>query len=141
MSISCTANWRPREMTDRLEASRIEVLMRQLVAIVSGPGASVAPLGGEETLLDLEVDGVRYVLIRSMSRHTTADVSLTPREVEIARLVAKGYANKTIAGSLDISCYTVDTYMRRIFAKLTVTSRAAMVARLSEEGLFKGRSS
>jgi DNA-binding CsgD family transcriptional regulator len=34
---------------------------------------------------------------------------------------------------------TVDTYLRRIFAKLNVTSRAAMVARLSEEGLLNDR--
>jgi DNA-binding CsgD family transcriptional regulator len=141
MSISRVTDRRPREVADRLEAPRIEVLMRQLVAVVGGPGASGASLGGEETLLDLEVDGVRYVLIRSTPPRATPDVSLTPREVEIARLVAKGYVNKTIAGILDISCYTVDTYMRRIFAKLTVTSRAAMVARLSEEGLFNGRSS
>jgi hypothetical protein len=48
-------------------------------------------------------------------------------------MVAKGYPNKTIAGVLNISAWTVCTHLRRTFAKLGVTSRAAMVARLMEE--------
>jgi DNA-binding NarL/FixJ family response regulator len=139
MSNSSANGRRAINAENRRKSSRIEVLMRQLVAVVGGSGGSGAPLEGEETLFDLEVDGLRYALIISKPPRAAADVSLTPREVEIACLVAKGYVNKTIAGLLDISCYTVDTYMRRIFAKLTVTSRAAMVARLSEDGLFKGR--
>jgi DNA-binding CsgD family transcriptional regulator len=51
-------------------------------------------------------------------------------------MVAEGYPNKTIATVLDISSWTVSTYLRRIFAKLDVRSRAAMVARALEEGLL-----
>ena len=46
-------------------------------------------------------------------------------------MVAKGYANKTIASVLDISSWTVSSHLRRIFSKLGVTSRAAMVAQAS----------
>ncbi len=60
--------------------------------------------------------------------------SLSPRELEIVRLVAKGHVNKTIADVLDISPWTVAAHLRRIFAKLHVTSRAAMVARVFEIG-------
>lgn len=55
---------------------------------------------------------------------------LSPRELEIARLIAKGYPNKTVAAILEISPWTVGTYLRRIYAKLGVRCRAAMVARL-----------
>jgi DNA-binding NarL/FixJ family response regulator len=58
---------------------------------------------------------------------------LSPREQEIIRMVAKGYSNKTIAGVLNISCWTVGTHLRRTFAKLGVASRAAMIARFMEE--------
>ena len=51
-------------------------------------------------------------------------------------MVAKGYPNKTIAAVLDISLWTVGTYLRRTFAKLGVGTRAAMVARLIESGLL-----
>jgi len=51
-------------------------------------------------------------------------------------MVAKGYPNKTIAAVLDISSWTVGTHLRRIFAKLGVGSRAAMVAQLLQEELM-----
>lgn len=92
---------------------------------------------GQEILLDLEMNGLRCLLIRQPSPQEelpAASVSLSPRELEIARMIAKGYPNKTIAAVLEISAWTVCTHIRRIFAKLGVGSRAAMVARLSEEG-------
>ncbi|HMG47058.1 MAG TPA: helix-turn-helix transcriptional regulator [Allosphingosinicella sp.] len=60
--------------------------------------------------------------------------TLSPREQEIARLVAIGYPNKTIAGILDISPWTVATHVRRIFAKLNVHGRPAMIAELAQAG-------
>jgi DNA-binding CsgD family transcriptional regulator len=54
---------------------------------------------------------------------------LTARELEIAALVADGCVNKQIAGALGISEWTVSTHLRRIFVKLGIDSRAAMVAR------------
>jgi DNA-binding CsgD family transcriptional regulator len=52
---------------------------------------------------------------------------LTGRELQIAALVAAGHATKNIAYELSISEWTVGTHMRRIFAKLNVDNRAAMV--------------
>jgi DNA-binding CsgD family transcriptional regulator len=89
---------------------------------------------GQEVVLDVEVEGFRCILLRLQPPGHGDDPSLSPREHEIARMVAKGYANKTIATVLDISSWTVGTYLRRIFAKLGVSSRAAMVARLLERG-------
>jgi DNA-binding CsgD family transcriptional regulator len=54
---------------------------------------------------------------------------LTGRELEIAVLVAQGNATKNIAYRLQISEWTVATHLRRIFAKLDVDNRAAMVYR------------
>lgn len=73
----------------------------------------------------LEHDNVRCVLVVSpqIPRHT-----LSPRELQIARLVADGATNRAIARSLEISLWTVSTHMRRIFTKLGVSSRAEMVA-------------
>jgi DNA-binding CsgD family transcriptional regulator len=86
----------------------------------------------EEILIDTQVDGVRYLLVR-LPESRPLLISLSPREQEIVRMVARGYPNKTIAGVLNISAWTVCTHLRRTFAKLGVTSRAAMVARLMEE--------
>jgi DNA-binding CsgD family transcriptional regulator len=112
-------------------------VIRQLVACLippAEPGQQPGqPLHCEEIVLDTDVDGVRYLLVR-LPKPTRLPVSLSPREEEIVRMVAQGYQNKIIAGVLNISTWTVCTHLRRIFAKLGVTSRAAMVARLLEEG-------
>jgi Bacterial regulatory proteins, luxR family len=42
-------------------------------------------------------------------------------------MVAKGYSNKVIADVLNLSCSTVCSHLRRVFAKLGVGFRAAMV--------------
>lgn len=77
----------------------------------------------------------RYLHIGGFSVPT-----LSPREQEIARLVAIGYPNKTIAGILDISPWTVATHVRRIFNKLGVHGRPAMIAELAGAGFRFDRS-
>jgi DNA-binding CsgD family transcriptional regulator len=89
----------------------------------------------DEVLFDCEVDGVRCVLART-SKGQADDLSLSPREQEIARMIAKGYPNKTIAAVLDISIWTVSTHLRRVFAKFSVNSRAAMVAKMIQRRML-----
>jgi DNA-binding CsgD family transcriptional regulator len=81
-----------------------------------------------EVLLDLKVDEVRCLLTRIPSQSHYPEVRLSPREREVARMVAQGLTNTAIAGKLALSPWTVSTHLRRIFAKLGVTTRAAMVA-------------
>ena len=54
---------------------------------------------------------------------------LSPREREVLELLARGYLYKEIASMLQISVQTVNTYIRRIYEKLHVRSRAQAVAR------------
>ena len=116
-----------------------KVLIRKLMAQTATVAAPVTEGVAEgETpgvLFCAEVDGVRCMLMKAPPR-TTPEVWLSPREKEIARMVAKGYPNKAIADVLDISVWTVSTHLRHIFAKLGVNSRAAMVARTSSLGML-----
>jgi len=117
---------------------RVDELVRTLVELIEKSSAnSFGPCqpgaSAEEVLLDLEVDGARYLLVR-MPIPAGRRIQLSPREQEIVRMVAKGHPNKVIADVLNISSWTVCTHLRRIFAKLGVGSRAAMVARLLEIG-------
>lgn len=63
------------------------------------------------------------------SDETNLGIILTARELQIATLVASGCPNKQVADKLHISEWTVATYLRRIFAKLGVDTRAAMTYR------------
>jgi DNA-binding NarL/FixJ family response regulator len=63
---------------------------------------------------------------------------LSPREQEVLELLARGYLYKEIAEQLNISVPTVNTYVRRIYEKLQVRSRAQAVARYARlEGTGK----
>jgi DNA-binding CsgD family transcriptional regulator len=115
-----------------LAAAELEALVRRLIVCSDLPAReAMSEPGRPAVVLDVRVDSYRCVLIRQAEVAREA-VELSPREQEIARLVAKGLPNKVIARILEISTWTVGTYLRRIFAKLAVSSRAAMVAKLAE---------
>lgn len=61
-------------------------------------------------------------------------VDLSAREREVLDLLARGYLYKEIAETLAISVPTVNTYIRRIYEKLQVRSRAQAVAKYSHLG-------
>lgn len=114
-------------------------LIRSAVAIRETgmpPGIQVPSTGvSDQVVFDLDVDGARYILVKTQQERgmstMTAQPPLSPREREIVRMVAQGHPNKVIAGALNISSWTVNTHLRRVFTKLGVSSRAAMVAKVS----------
>jgi DNA-binding CsgD family transcriptional regulator len=124
---------------DDSSASRpdgVDEFIRTLVDLIDKHASGIsepAPHATEEVLIDREVDGNRYLLLR-MAPPNGKRIQLSPREQEIVRMVAKGHPNKVIADVLNISSWTVCTHLRRIFAKLGVGSRAAMVAQLLDTG-------
>ena len=63
------------------------------------------------------------------------DHGLTPRELEVLRMVASGQTNKAIGAVLVVSERTVDRHVSNIFSKLRVSSRAAATAYAYEHGL------
>jgi DNA-binding NarL/FixJ family response regulator len=60
---------------------------------------------------------------------------LTPRESEIARLVASGSTNREIAGLLYISPRTVENHVASILRKLELTSRNEIAQHIGEEAI------
>ena len=119
-------------------SSEIEAVLRSLASKLESlmderghHGTGATP--GANVLLDVEVGGVRLLAFRR-GRPTPMSL-LSPREQEIARMVAMGYPNKTIASVLEISSWTVASHLRRIFVKLQVSSRAAMATCLWGIGL------
>jgi DNA-binding CsgD family transcriptional regulator len=117
-------------LASRIDSTDIEDLVRQLVGSI---GVTGEPPSGDvqEIVLDTEVDGARYLLVR-LPRPARNSPTLSPREQEIVRMIAEGHPNKVIAGVLNISPWTVGTHLRRIFAKLGVSSRAALVSHCLE---------
>jgi DNA-binding NarL/FixJ family response regulator len=83
-------------------------------------------------------------VVQSFQRQSQAaadDVELSPREAEVLELLARGYLYKEIAEALTISLPTVNTYIRRIYEKLHVRSRAQAVAKYAHIPLGENRKS
>jgi two-component system, NarL family, response regulator NreC len=69
--------------------------------------------------------------------HTSGrEDALTPREVEVLRLIALGHTSAEIADQLHLSRRTVETHRARIHRKLGLTARAELVRYALRRGLF-----
>ncbi len=112
-------------------------MLRRLIDQTGLPPSTADPPSSEEVVVGVEVDGVTYALVRLAHQHDTGMSSLSPREREIVRLVAKGLPNKAIAAVLEVSTWTVATHLRRVFAKLGVNTRSEMVAQALTHGLIE----
>ena len=64
-----------------------------------------------------------------------AITDLTPRELEVLKLLASGLSNKQIAAKLGIGVYTINDHASSIFSKLGVPNRAAATRYALERGL------
>ena len=73
-----------------------------------------------------------------VARLNVASYNLTGREVEIARLVARGRSTREISDALFISEHTVNNHLRSVFEKAGVNSRREMVQRLFLENMLPG---
>ncbi len=71
-----------------------------------------------------------------IAEHATDD-ALTPREVDVLRLVAGGNANKEIAAQLSLTEETVKGHIRNILAKLGAKDRTHAVALGLKRGIIE----
>jgi ATP/maltotriose-dependent transcriptional regulator MalT len=62
--------------------------------------------------------------------------TLTARERDVLVMISKGFANKRIARTLEISPETVKSHVKRIFSKLAVSTRTEAVFRAGSLGLL-----
>jgi len=121
------------------EAARVRVAM----------GLSWRQLGDADAA-ELEFDAARRVFLRLGAAPDVARVSellapssaaaarsLTPRELQVIRLIAAGESNRTIARELAISERTVDRHVSNILTKLELSSRSAATAYAYEHGLVR----
>ncbi|MPZ87753.1 MAG: DNA-binding response regulator [Nitriliruptorales bacterium] len=130
--------WRAwQELNAPYDAARVRLLM----------GQACRRLDDHDTA-DMELDAARRVfeqlgaapaLARTMELSRGPDAGapggLTPREVEVLRLVATGVTNREVADTLVISEKTVARHLSNMFTKLGITSRAAATAWAYEHDL------
>ncbi|RKH48307.1 helix-turn-helix transcriptional regulator [Corallococcus sicarius] len=118
-----------------------------VLLVIPEPGDAAVPEARNPLLAgEFIIDGQRYHLVPASSPEppepaeppeqgpapapATSDLRLlTARERQVVSCVCAGLGNKQIAAKLNISTWTVAAHLRRIFVKLGVDTRAAMVSR------------
>ena len=116
------------------EVARSQVRLGRALLAVGEPGAAQAALdAAREVFLALRADpAVAEIADLAGNRRSGA---LTPRELEVLRLVSTGLTNRAIGARLSLSEKTVARHLANIFVKLGVSTRAAATAYAYENGL------
>ena len=105
------------------------------------PEQAAARLRAEARAGRLDGDAVEAVVAAAGHRaapRSQGPRGLTPREVEVLRLVARGMVNKQIARQLDVSPKTVSRHVENVYAKIGVGTRAAATLFATQHGLVGG---
>jgi DNA-binding NarL/FixJ family response regulator len=103
------------------------------------PDAAAGELRAEVKAGRLDAEAVEAVLGAAghrVSRRRGGPAGLTAREVEVLRLLARGFPNKEIAERLVISPKTVASHIEHIYAKIDASTRATASLFAMQHGLL-----
>ena len=109
------------------------VTRRRMAALVKADPEIALVAGVEEADVVVSERVIATAAPTTVPREGTA---LTPRELDVLRLVARGLGNKEIAAELDLSAHTVKYHLASVPAKLGVRSRTEAVSRGIRTGLL-----
>jgi len=96
---------------------------------------AIRSVAGGEFLLHPEVAGKVLDEFRETPKEMTPLSDLTPREIEVLTLIAKGYSNKEIAATLCIATRTVKAHVSNILGKLHAMDRTQAAVYAVRQGL------
>lgn len=101
------------------------------------PEEAAEALGGSASAGLLDADAVAAVLSAAGGRvpHIVGPAGLTHREVQVVALVARGFQTKQVAHRLGISAKTADRHLQNAYAKIGVSTRAAVAVFAMQHGL------
>ena len=127
-----------RELDAPYEAARVRVLIALGCRALGDEESSVLALDAARRVFEQLGAAPEVTRVEQLSRHQTdaATQGLTPRELQVLRLLATGKTNHAIAIDLALADKTVDRHVTNLFAKLGVSSRAAATAYAYEHRLI-----
>jgi DNA-binding CsgD family transcriptional regulator len=119
-----------RELRVPYEAARVRVLLGEVCDALGDTDGAVLEWDAARYAFDElgAVDDLALVEARLSPTPPSRPSGLTPREVEVLRLVARGCTNRQIADTLVLSEHTVRRHLQNVFGRLGVSSRAAAAA-------------
>lgn len=128
------------ELEAEHEAARAHMLTGEACRRLADDGSAALHFdAARHTLTELGAAPDIARLDELEGRRATDDSILSPRELEVLRLVAAGETNRSIAEVLVVSERTVERHVSNIFTKIGVSSRSAATAYAYEHALVAGR--
>ena len=82
------------------------------------------------------VDAVLAAAGQSHGKRRTGPAGLTPREVEVLTLIARGASNRQVAQALGITANTAGTHIERIYTKTGASTRSTATLFAMQHGLL-----
>jgi DNA-binding NarL/FixJ family response regulator len=79
---------------------------------------------------------IAHLVLGQLSVPSGGQAQLSPRELEVLRLIAEGLSNKEIAQRLGISLSTVKTHIEELLAKLSASDRTQAAIKAVRQGLL-----
>jgi len=90
---------------------------------------------GEQSWNGKAIAGALRLMLQREQAAATMSSTLTPREIEVTRMVAAGLRNKEIAARLEITEATVKFHLHSIYEKLRIDGRYALMSYARDHGL------
>jgi DNA-binding CsgD family transcriptional regulator len=127
LSVEGVSRHHAKVVTDFTGAVQVVDLGAKNGTFVNGVAIKVASLEpGDRIQLGRVV--LRFERVEASEHRPSAPPGLSPRELEVARLVARGLTNAEVASVLGISRTTVATHLQRVFVRLGLSSRAELAS-------------
>jgi len=103
------------------------------------PDAAATELRAEVTSGHLDGDAVDSVLVAAghkRRKRQSGPAGLTPREIEVLILIARGSSNRDVAQALNITPKTASTHIERIYTKIGASTRSTATLFAVQHGLL-----
>jgi DNA-binding NarL/FixJ family response regulator len=114
----------PRSMVDEIRS-------------LSAGGSPISPLIARQILMRfVRTDKAASTPASTATATAKPRAALSPREQEVLQFITKGFTADEIAALMALSRHTVLTFVRRIYGKLKVTSKAEAIYEARQQGLL-----
>ncbi|MHA6911754.1 response regulator [Ralstonia pseudosolanacearum] len=103
---------------------------------LAGGGSPISPIIARQILARFRQGGSRSAADEAPASASASSPLLSAREKEVLDLITKGFTAQEIAKLMELSHFTVRTFVRRIYSKLKVTSKAEAIYEARTLGLL-----
>jgi len=117
-----------------LKDSEPKNLIDEIRSLHNG-GSPISPLIARKILTRFRNENKKNVTLNEKAS-VKLNVGLSMREQEVLEYITKGFSSNEIAGLISVSPHTILTYVRRIYTKLKVTSKAEAIYEARSQGLL-----